>query len=274
MALTPEQRAAREGKLTASRVGVLMNGDDAALYDLWRALTGDPSHVSADLSDVWAVQLGTITESLNLDWYARKTGHVPTRRGAVVTSKERPWAACTLDGWDAAYGDTDPPVRAVIECKHVGGFETLETVIARYMPQVHWQMYVSGAEIAVLSIIQGARAPVLEEVPLDPDYLAALLRRADEFWRCVASLTPPVAPPPVAPPLPAAARTIDMSGNNLWGAFAADWREHRDAAAAFRTAEKQIKALVPGDARLVTGHGIQAKRSRNGALRIGEIKDG
>ena len=274
MSLTREQRAAREGKLTASRVGVLMNGGDEALYDLWRELTGDPSHVPADLSDVWAVQLGSLTESLNLDWYARKTGHAPTRRGEVVTSKERPWAACTLDGWDAAYGGTDPPVRAVIECKHVGGFETLETVIARYMPQVHWQMYVSRAEIAVLSIIEGAREPVLEEVPLDPDYLAELLRRADEFWRCVASLTPPVAPPPVAPPLPAAARTIDMSGNNLWGAFAADWLDNRDAAVAFRTAEKEIKALVPGDARLVTGHGIQAKRSRNGALRIGEIKDG
>ena len=50
MALTPEQRAARDGKLTASRVGVLMNGGDEALYDLWRDLTGDPSYTPTDLS--------------------------------------------------------------------------------------------------------------------------------------------------------------------------------------------------------------------------------
>ena len=115
---------------------------------------------------------------------------------------------------------------------------------------------------------------MLEEVPLDPDYLAELLRRADEFWRCVASLTPPVAPPPVEPPRPAAAREVDMGASNAWAAHASAWIEHRDGAAAFRTAEKEIKALVPEDASRAHGHGIEVKRSRNGALRIGEIKDG
>ena len=294
MSLTPEQRAAREGKLTASRVGVLMNGGDEALYDLWRELTGDPSHVPADLSDVWAVQLGTVTEELNLDWYQRRTGREVTRRGEVVISRERPWASCTLDGWDGAYpserGQAGPGMArrgtagrgearqgmepAVIEAKHVSGFEPLETIVARYTPQLMWQQYVTGSRLAVLSIIQGAREPVIEDVPLDDDYLAELLRRADEFWRCVVSLTPPVAPPPVAPPLPAAARTIDMSGSNAWAAHASAWIEHRDGAVAFRTAEKEIKALVPEDASRAHGHGVEVKRARNGALRIGEMKDG
>ena len=273
MALTAEQIAAREGKLTASRAGVLMHGDDAALMDLWRELTGDPSYEPPDLSNVWPVQLGSLTESLNLEWYGRKTGHVPTRCGEVVVSRERPWAACTLDGWDAAYGDTDPPIRAVIECKHVGGFEPLETVIARYMPQLHWQMYVTGASLAVTSVIQGAKEPVIEEVPLDGDYLAELLRRADEFWRCVETLTPPVAMPAVEPPKPAV-REVDMQGSNAWAEHAGEWLANRDAAKAFKAAEKEVKALVPDDAARARGHGIEVKRSRNGALRIGELKDG
>ena len=269
MTLTPEQLAAREGKLTASRVGVLMNGGDAAVHDLWRELTGDPSYEPDDLSGVWPVQLGTITEGLNLDWYERRTGRAITRRGEVVVSQEREWAAATLDGWDSDH----PEGPAVIEAKHVGGFELIETVIARYMPQVHWQMYVTGARLAVLSVIQGAKAPVLEAVALDDGYLAELLRRADEFWRCVASLAPPVAPPPVEPPRPAAARTVDMGASNSWAEHAASWIATQQSAREFKTAEKEIKALVPGDAASAYGHGIEAKRARNGAITIKETKD-
>lgn len=269
MTLTAAQLEAREGRLTASRVGVLMNGDDAAHYDLWRECTGDPSYEAPDLSAVWAVQLGSFTEGLNLSWYTLKQDRGLTRCGEVAVSEERPWAACTLDGWDAEH----PAGPAVIEAKHVGGFEPRERVIARYTPQVHWQMYCTGARMAVLSIIEGAREPVLEEVPRDDDYLDELLRRADEFWRCVSSLTPPVAAPPVDPPRPAALREIDMGGSNSWATYAADWLDSRDAAKTFKTAEKEIKALVPDDAGRAHGAGIEVKRSRNGALRIGEMKE-
>jgi len=33
--LSPEQIEARRGKLTASRVACLMNGDEQAVYNLW-----------------------------------------------------------------------------------------------------------------------------------------------------------------------------------------------------------------------------------------------
>ena len=143
MSLTAEQLRAREGKLTASRVKVLMDGDDQALYDLWRELMGDPSYEQPDLSGVWAVQLGSLTEELNLNWYEYRTGREVIRRGEVVASQERPWAACTLDGWTEEPGNPAGGDRreTVIECKHVGGFEPLEKVVARYQPQVQWQMY-------------------------------------------------------------------------------------------------------------------------------------
>ena len=115
---------------------------------------------------------------------------------------------------------------------------------------------------------------MVEEVRLHSDYVSELLQRADDFWRYVTSLTPPVMPPPVEPPRPAAAREVDMSTSNEWGSFAPDWIEHRDAAKAFQDAEKKLKALVPDDAARAYGHGIEVKKARNGALRIGELKDG
>ena len=265
--LTLAQQKAREGKLTASRAGVLMSGDDAALHDLWRECTGDPSYEPPDLSNVWPVQLGSHTESLNLDWYERKTGHVVTQRGEVVVSPERDWAAATLDGWDAGH----PDGAAVIECKHVGGFEPLETVIGRYMPQVHWQMYCTGARLAVLSVIAGAREPVLEEIPPDENYMAELLRWADAFWRCVETLTPPVAMPAVEPPVQAV-REANMSGSNEWGHFAADWLDNRFAAKTFNAAAKELKALVEPDVKRAFGHNVQATCAKNGAITIREAK--
>ena len=132
-------------------------------------------------------------------------------------------------------------------------------------------MYVTGASLAVLSVIEGARVPRFEEVPLDLAYLAELLRRAQLLWQCVATLTPPVVLPPVEPPKPAI-REVDMTDNSDWSDSATAWLENRHAAKAFRSPEKAIKELVPADAQRVHGHGLEVKRSSNGALRIGAIK--
>src|SRR5678815_3684349 len=122
--LTPEQLAAREGKLTGSMVAALMTGDQQKLLNAWRLLIGDTEYVVEDLSGIWAVQLGAITEALNLRWYELKTGRPITRAGEVVVHPKIPWAACTLDGWDDA-------IPGPIECKHVGGFEPRQRIIQR-----------------------------------------------------------------------------------------------------------------------------------------------
>src|SRR5690606_3259307 len=186
--------AARDGKLTASAVACLMTGDADKILNLWRELTGDPSYVPDDLSDIWAVQLGSHTEPLNLDWYERRTGKTLSRRGDVVVHPKREWAACTLDAWDDA-------LACPVECKHVGGFEKTPVVLERYAPQAHWQMIVTGAKQCVFSIIEGAREPIIETVSLDADYAAELWRRAEQFMECVFNLTPPVVAAPVAAPV-------------------------------------------------------------------------
>jgi predicted phage-related endonuclease len=256
MSLTSEQLKARDGKLTASRVACLMTGSPEKIMNLWREMVGDPSFVDDDLSGVWPVQLGSTTENLNLDWYTRRTGRKLTRRGEVVVHPVHTYAAATLDGYDAELG-------AVIECKHVGGFEPRATVVDRYVPQVQWQMMVTECTKAVLSIIEGGREPVLEEIAYDAAYCKELWTRAAAFMLCVRTLSPPVALAAVAAPVKPA-KVYDMASSNTWATHAAAWLASRSPAKSFETATKELKALVAADAAKAHGHGIVAVRDGRG----------
>ena len=265
MSLTPAQRAARDGRLTASRVGILMSGDDAALLDLWREMVGDPGYEEPDLSDVWAVQLGACTEQLHLDWLERRLGSPVTRRGEVVLHPEADWACCTLDGYIESQG-------APVEVKHVGAWSKPEEIRARYIAQLHWQMLVTGAPKVLFSVIYGAKEPESTVIDFDPLYGHELWQRANAFMECVRNLTPPVAMAPVAVPVaPEKWREVPMTGSNAWASHAADWLQHRAAAKTFGAAEKEIKALVEADVGRAFGYGIECRRDKAGRLSIKEV---
>jgi predicted phage-related endonuclease len=263
--LNAAQMKARDGKLTASRVACLMTGDNDKILNLWRELVGDPTYVEEDLSNVWAVQLGSCTEALNLEWYERRTGRDLSRHGEVVTRPGFDWAACTLDAFDEQ-------MRAPVEAKHVGGFEKHEAVIARYMPQMHWQMLCTGTNLCMLSVIEGAREPVIDQVQFDGAYASELWDRAFRFMQCVWQIIPPVEMAPVAAPVKAE-KSYDMTGKNEWAAEAVTWVTTRQAAKDNAAADKAIKAMVPADAAKCTGHGIAVSRNRAGSLSIRELRE-
>lgn len=248
--------------MTASQVGVLMNGTPEQILNLWRMHVGDPNYVEPTLDDIWAVQLGSCTETLNLDWYAQKSGHRVTRRGEVVTHPNLPWAACTLDGWEEL-------LAIPVEAKHVNGFSKIDEVTARYQPQLHWQMLCTDSARAILSVIVGAKEPELVAVDFDNAYGLELLGRAKAFWACVEGLTPPVALPALDAPVPQSEwRELDMQGSNEWGAHAGAWLENQDAAKTFEGSAKSLKALVAEDVGKAFGYGICASRAKNGAITI------
>lgn len=157
-----------------------------------------------------------------------------------------------------------------LEVKHVGGREPLETIIARYQPQMQWQMIVTGARQCAFSVIMGANEPIVTIIERDDDYCAELLRRAKQFWACVESLTPPFVLPPVdAPKLPATVE-YDFSTNNEWCSEAFTWRENWQAGKRASDAEKALKKLVPEDAAKCFGGGVQITRSKAGSLSLRE----
>lgn len=262
MSLSAAQLAARDGKLTASRVACLMRGDEAAILNLWRELVGDPSFVPEYIGGAWPIRLGQATEELNLSWYSQRTGRPLTRQGEVVVSPRASWAAATLDAWDD--GMPGP-----VEAKHVGGREATTTIVARYQPQIHWQMIVTEARQGAFTIIEGANEPIIENIPRDDRYADELWSRAEAFMRCVWSLTPPVTLAAVEAPVKVE-RIVSMQGSNSWADAAARWLRTREASKEYAAAEKDIRALVPSDAVKTHGCGVIASRDRANRLSVRE----
>jgi hypothetical protein len=145
-----------------------------------------------------------------------------------------------------------------------------ETIIARYQPQMHWQMIVTGAKQCAISIIEAANEPVVDFIDYEADYGNELLTRAAAFMVCVKTLTPPVALAPVTAPI-IPIKTYDMSQNNQWCVEAHTWVTTRQHAKDNAAAEKALKALVPADAIQCNGSGIQIKRNRAGSLSLREL---
>jgi putative phage-type endonuclease len=264
MSLTAEQIAKREGKLTGSRVAVLMRGDAEGILRLYMEMIGEAE--PENLDDVWPVQLGSATEKLSLDWFERKNKRLLTQRGTVAVSEKYPWAAATLDGWDAE-------LKCPFEAKHVGGREPLEIIIDRYQPQMQWQMMVTDADKCALSVIMGANEPIIEYIERHQPYIDQMIDRGDYFMMCVGLRKPPVELAPIAPPIEPFAE-INMKGNGTWAAQADRWLQTHGAAEAAKESEKILKSLVPPEAKRCFGYGVRISRDRAGrlSLREGEEK--
>lgn len=264
--LSPEAIAKRRTCIGGSDANIILNGDPAALNDLWQIKTG--RKVPEDLNGVLPVVLGQWTEELNRYWYEKQTGRPIVNDGLVVVGHE--WQAATLDGETTTAAGKE----AIFEAKHVNAFSKIEDVVQRYMPQLHHNMFCAGRKFAILSVFVGTFTWECYEVALDERYLAALLEHESAFWDAVKADHPPADLP--APPvliLPSKYRTIDMAGNNAWASLAADWLTNKAQAKTFENAVKDIKALVEPDVGTATGHGIQAKRAKNGAITISELKE-
>lgn len=259
MALTEAQRLARSGKLTASRVAPLMTGDKAKIIQVWRELCGDPTYEEDNLDNLWPVRLGETTEQLNMEWYEKTQQKTLSRKGEVVQHPDFLWAAATLDAFDTT-------IPGPVECKHVSGFEKFDAVLARYQPQIHWQLECTQTRRCVLSVIEGGRPPRIEIVDYDKTYADELMARALRLMEHVYNMTEPVILDPVEYKPITRAKDYVMTGNNHWASYAEEWSSHKEAAKKFKTAEEKLKEMVPADAASCIGYGVVARRDR--AMRV------
>lgn len=261
--LTPQQQVARKGRLTASRIAVLMNMVPEEVMNLYLEFIGEK--MEDDLSEYWPAYWGSRGEDAHLDWIEMRSGQPITKRGHVVFHPTLSWAACTLDGWDCI-------LRCPVESKIVGGREPWEVIVDRYQPQCQWQMFVTGTTQCALSVIMGADEPRVEYIVGDGDYMKEMCKRGEMFMDCVSRRVPPVALAPVPPPFNGPFKPYDMTGNNKWGDAAGKWRETREAARQNEAAALCLKGLVPEDASRAEGHGAKITRDKNGRLSLRESK--
>jgi predicted phage-related endonuclease len=238
---------------------IIMGDDEAKLTRLWLEKRGETD--SEDLSENLVVQLGSATEDLNRRWYERNTGHVVKDVQKQVQHPVHKWMAATLDG-------RVEPIGAVFEAKFMLPWAFSEEAAAeKHMAQLQHNMWVTASRTAVLSIITGGGQWLELTIHADPLYQHLLLTAEKKFWRCVQNGETPrlfgIEPP--RPRLPAV-KIVDMSGSNSWAEFATTYRRTKPAHQQHEEAKANLKKLVPEDAKEATGHGLKAKRSKNGAI--------
>ena len=252
----------RRSFIGGSDANVILSGDSERILRLWREKRGEVE--PEDLSSSLPVMLGCWTETFNRQWFEKLSGERVREVGQSLTCPKYDWRRCTLDGVVESSG-------AVWEAKHTSAFAKSEEVLERYMPQLQHNMAVADAETAVLSVIFGNHKYEIIEVRADWLYQLELLDAEEEFWNCVLTGREPVPAEPPPPPRPIGVREVCLEGNNAWASAAHDWIANRDAAKIHASATSLIKQLVEEDVARAFGHGIEAKRSRSGALTIREL---
>ena len=255
--LAPGARALRLEAIGGSDANIILSGDPDRVTALWREKRGEGE--GEDLTAVLPVMLGQWTEDFNRQWYTRAMGYGVTDCGSVWTSMVHPWRRATLDG-------VVEDKASVFEAKHVSAFAKADEVLARYMPQLQHNMAVTGLPNAVLSVIFGNHKWESYEIAADWLYQDELLDAEQRFWNCVVSGQPPVAAPPPAPPKPVAYKELCLEGNNAWATAAVDWTTNAQAAKRHAESVKALKELIPEDVSRAFGHGLEARRSKSGAI--------
>jgi predicted phage-related endonuclease len=252
-------QAHRRDFIGGSDAGTIMGMNEARLLRLWREKRGEAEPF--DLSGELVVQLGRVTEALNLSWYERNTGHriIDIQRRAFHRSLA--FMSAAVDGIVENTG-------AVFEAKFMLPWSFSEEGAAeKYMAQLQHNMLVVQSTNAVLSIITGGGKWVEMQIPADPIYQTALIAAEKAFWRAVKTGEQPrlfgAEPPRVRV---AVVQVVDMSSSNSWAELAATFRKTRVAHLEHEQAKSGLKSLIPEEAREAIGHGIRAKRSKSGAL--------
>ena len=139
--------ADRRHFIGGSDARIIMGDDEANLVRLWREKRGEIE--PEDLSGNLIVQLGAVTEELNLAWYQRNSGQTVKDAQKRVRHPVHRWMAATLDGIVEQTG-------AVFEAKFMLPWAfTEEAAAEKHMAQLQHNMWVVAARSAVLSIITG-----------------------------------------------------------------------------------------------------------------------
>lgn len=269
----------------------LTRGNWATLYDnkLWQLTNGKEGAPPADLTHVWKPALGRCTEPLHRQWLARQLkqdlktppvgpkGELMSVMGSPIPgasvdddfSGRMPVSYTSIDGWLA-----DDPF-TLTELKHTHGRNSLPQLSEDYAPQVQWEMKVTGAQRVILSAIIGNEEPVNCVIDRSDELIERLDEQAAAFWQMVVARERPAnvtADKTIGKMVKEqtinALKPYDFSKDNSWVSLAQDYIAQKDMADRFKVTDKEIRKLVPADARLVTGGGLTAKRDARGAVRI------
>jgi hypothetical protein len=275
--LDTKSLAERTNTIGGSDITTLASGDPERITKLFQQKTGKIDR--DDLTLIWAVIMGHITEEANIEWTEHYLDLPIIDRQKVFNCTKYSFIRFTVDGVVKGYKNK----LAVIDAKFTMGRpkrdEEYKDVIPRlvryYSPQIHWNAYLieettgKKCPYGLLSFIKAGDQPVLHEIKIDKEYQQKLIDVAKWFMGCIEMDIEPTDIPTAEAPIPLEDKVpVDMKADPKWEAFANQYIQTLGANEIFKDAEAKIKKLVPRNASEAFGHGIQVKVAKNNSKRI------
>tara|TARA_R100001463_G_scaffold710_2_gene3235 strand:+ start:128 stop:1063 length:936 start_codon:yes stop_codon:yes gene_type:complete len=283
--LSEQSLAERKTTVGGSEVCVLASNDEEKQDRLYALKSG---HINPDdLTTVWAVVMGWVTEDVNIAWFELKNQVEIINQQKVLTSNKHKFMRCTLDGSISNYKNR----QAVFDAKFTLGFkkadeeyaDVIPRLVKYYTPQLHWNAYLleehTGRPVpyGILSIIRGGNEPTFHEVKIDKDYQESLIELAKDFMYCVENQIPYNIPDFQEPPTPTEDKVpVDMSKTKArlnWKRHSEVWLQTYGAKQSCLEAEKSLKDLVPKNSSMAFGDGIKISVSKNNRKKIEVLDD-
>ena len=153
---------------------------------LWEVKVGLKS--SKDLSGVLPVQMGIVTEDLNISWFsdATKKKVIGQQQEFQTTLSGVPFKG-TVDG--CIDGEN-----CILEAKHTNANNSMDRLMRYYKPQMQLYCGLSGSEGCYLSAIFGNNRWEYDFMFFDETYFNRLVDLTCSFWEYVDSKTKPTFP--------------------------------------------------------------------------------
>ena len=229
-----------------------------------------------NLSEVFRVQLGKFTEDFILDWSSKVIDIEIGRRQTFITHPDYHWLACTIDG--ASEGSPWSGENCVFEAKHSNQWATDYTIFDSYYWQVQHQAYVGGFEDGALVYAAGNNWGGVIPVEIDTsEFEFVMLPKLERLWNCIETDTPYEDEEKTPSPALNGLITYDLSDLDTadqynWGpkAIELDAALCRDKKVSdrYESLKKELREMVPENARMVILPGLSVRRSKTGTLAV------
>ena len=265
----------RKGKVSASVVAYILG----QIKDQQKAKriinqTQPPEEI-AEVEENPRVMMGAFSECLNKVLLENEL-NIKVKNIKPFTHPDNPIHTASPDGV-VAKEFCDVPT--IIECKHTNGFNNIDKVHATYYPQIQWQLYVTGYQRVILSVIYGNDFKLPDSVTFverNEEYIAQMASKINAWYEKHIINDEPIVDDVVAPKfIPLDERKdYDFSTNNEWVNHSVNFVLSKEQYDLHNHSKKEIKKLIPDDAKTVVGGGVEAKVGKTGRVDMTEKKNG
>ena len=263
----------RKGKVSESIIRYILGSVDNQ-EKAKRILTGNQTKEEiAEVEDNPRVMIGTVTEGIN-KVLLENALQIEVSNIDPFVHRDNPLHTASPDG---VVEGAD--VSTIVECKHTSSFNSVDKVHDTYYPQLQWQLYVTGYQKVILSVIYGNdfRLPdSITFVERNELYLREMVRKVNTWYDKHITNDEPIVDDVTAPQfIPLDERQdYDYSTNNEWVNHAVNYVMSKSQYDLHNSSKKELKNLIPNDAKTVIGGGVEVKVGKTGRVTMKEITDG